>query len=158
MKFGGETLGEPKPEVLVFPRGEKQYVLRCAPVLDFEEFKTLCPPPNPPSIMQAGETKGTVDLNDPEYIKALTEWATKQTDWMVIQSLKATPDIEWETVNPVEPDTFINWRTEMKKAGFSTLEITLVVEAATTASGLNQQKMDEARKAFLVGEAQAAKE
>lgn len=158
MKFGGITLEGPKPEVVVFVRGDKQLVFKCAPVLDFEDFDNLCPRPNPPMVIKKGETVSVPDIDNADYKKAIFAWVTVQTDWMCLQSLKATPEVEWETVDVSDSVTFKNWRTEMKAAGFSILEVTLIVEAVTTASGLNQAKMDDARKAFLAGAAQAAKE
>ncbi len=72
---------------------------------------------------------------------------------MILESLKATPNLEWESVNPSDPKTWGGYENELVDAGFSIPEISRVIDCVFDANGLNQKKIDEATKRFLAGQA-----
>ena len=50
-----------------------------------------------------------------------------------------------------DSDTWKNCETEMKESGLTDKEIEQIFDAVFEANAMNQDKLDEARKAFLVG-------
>lgn len=151
MKIKGKKLSGPYVVTVVLPREEGNIVFKAQAVLDFEEFEQLCPRPMAPEIVRPGNVRSR-DTTDKIYQKKLTEWSENQVHWMVIQSLKATPELEWETLKDNDPSTWSNYQQEMKEAGISIAEQARIIDAVMTASGLNQDKIDEATKAFLAME------
>lgn len=151
MKIKGKKLSGPYVKTIVLPREDESIVLRAQAVLDYEEFEQLCPKPKPPEVLRPGGAK-SYDVTDKKYNKRLTEWAENQVNWMVVKSLSATEGLEWETVKVNEPDTWGNYKQEMKDSGISIAEMARVVDAVMTASGLNQAKIDEATQDFLAME------
>lgn len=149
MKFNGRKLA-PRTSTVVLPRPDGDLVIKAAAVLNYDDFDKLCPQPEPPSTMRPG---GAITQNpeDPKYREAVNQWSARRIHWMVLTSLQATPDIEWETVDMADPATWENYEKEMAESGLSPVEINAIVECVTEACGLNQSKIDEATKAFLAG-------
>ena len=154
MKIAGKKLDGPSIEVVVIPRQSGDLVFRARAVLDYADCDKLNPTPQPPKTLLAG---GGVQENveDPNYQKSVDEWATRKFYWMLLESLKATDDLEWETVEMQNPATWENYKSEMQEAGLSPGEIGRIEMCVTDACGLNQSKIDEATNRFLAGQAQA---
>lgn len=152
MKIAGKVLDGPRVEVLVIPRGDDEIVFTARAVLDFKEFEKLCVPPSPPMLMKRGSTEQIPQTEDKDYNKKLDQFASKKTAWMVLKSLEATKDLTWDTVKMDDPDTWRNFDTELKDAGFSFAEVGLILNTVITACGLNQAKIEEATKLFLAGQ------
>ena len=104
-----------------------------------------------PMIMRAGQTKAVPDLTDPEYVAKLSVRGSHRTNWMIIQSLKATEDFEWETVDYNNPTTWANWTKEARDSGLSETEIVRIMNAVLEANSLDESKVDKARQDFLAG-------
>ena len=155
MKIAGKVLDGPRVETLVIPRGEDEIILKARAVLDFDDFEKLCKPPEPPMLLKRGGEQ-VPRLDDKDYLKRLDDFASKKTAWMVLKSLEATEGLEWETVKMDDPDTWRNFETELKDAGFSFAEVGLILQTVTTACGLNQSKIEEATKRFLAGQAETS--
>jgi len=154
MKVNGKTLNGPSIEVIVIPRQGGDLVFKAQSVLDYEPFYELYPTPQPPQVMRPGGVMSK-NVEDPKYKDALTKWSIAQFNWMFLQSLRATEGLEWDTVKYDDPDTWDNYRDEMKESGLSPVEIGRIQMCVTDACGLNQDKIDEATKSFLAGQAQA---
>lgn len=153
MKIKGKAIEAPSEEVIVFPRESGNIVFKARPVSNYEDFNKICPEPLPRATMSpGGET--SLDVEDPGYKKALDTWAEQKTHWMIIKSLDATDDIEWETVNMSDPATYKNYIQELEDSGITAMESAKLFEIIQTACGLNQDKIDEATAAFLAGEAE----
>ena len=150
MKINGRLFDGPSVETVVFPRQGGDVVFRAKAVLDFKPFEQICPTPIPKTVMKPGGERLTL-LKEPVYVKAINDQAQRQTDWMVLQSLSATDGLEWDTVDLGDPSTWHRWVDELKSAGFSMLEINNLIDATTTACGMNQEKIEEATKRFLAG-------
>ena len=86
---------------------------------------------------------------DPKYLNALDEWAMKKGYWITLKSLEGTPDLEWDTIDMDDPETWGNYLKEMNEAGLSDIEISRIVNAVSEACGLDQAKIDEATESFL---------
>ena len=156
MKFKGQKALGPKPEYIVIPRGDDNIVFIAKPILDYSGFEAICPRPVPPGILFPDGRKGQ-DLESPEFRAKLQDYITLRTDWYIINALRDTPEMEWESVDYSSPDSWKNWRTEL--AEFLTeREVNSLLDGVATANGLNQEKIEAAKERFLVGMANQHKE
>lgn len=149
MKIGGidpKTL--PTEEVLVIPRGDECVVFRARGIRDMDEFEKLCPAPKPTTKLTKEGWVPNVD--DKEYLKRMEDYASKQVSYIVIKSIEPT-EIEWETVQLTNPNTWNNWQKDLKNNGFSQAECNRVLALAYEANCLDESKLKRARDAFLHG-------
>lgn len=151
MKLNGKTTGGLNIQTAVFPRQDGDLVFRAAPVVNFEPCEKLCPRPEPVFIKKPGKPAYR-DVESTVYKKQLEEWAAKRTHWMIIQSLSATPNLEFEKVNPSDSDTWHLYSEELKEFGLTDAEIAYLIGKITEACGMNAEKIDEATKSFLAME------
>ena len=157
MKLGGIRIDGPRVETVVIPFAGKDLVFKAQLVQSFEDFDKLCPRPVPPSIQRPGE-QPALDVEDPGYRTRIAKWAGYRTRYTILKSLQATPDLEWGTVDASKPETWDNMIVELLSSGLSQMEINRIHEIVWTANGLDQEKIDEATKRFLAGEADARRE
>jgi len=154
MKIHGKKLEGPNIEVVVIPRQTGHLVFRAQAVLDYEDHDKLNPMPHPPKrLLKGGEVQE--DVENPAYKKKLDQWANRKFYWMFIKSLEATEGLEWETVDLSRPETWDNYKTEMKESGLAPAEIARIEMCVTDACGLNQAKINKATDDFLAGRLQA---
>lgn len=149
MKFKGQKALGPKPEYIVIPRGDDNIVFIAKPILDYSGFEAICPRPVPPGILFPDGRKGQ-DLESPEFRAKLQEYIALRTDWYIINALRETPDMEWESVDYSSPDSWKNWRTELTEF-LTEREVNSLLDGIATANGLNQEKIEAAKERFLVG-------
>ena len=153
MKLGGKKIEGPSEEIIVIPRSTGDLVFVARAVLDFEEFDKMFPLPRPQTrIKPGGESE--VALNDPLFQQKLTDWSEMKTNWLFMQSLAATPDLEWETVNINDPKSWENCRTELHSAGLTEADVARIFTGIQAANGMDQDKIDEATKRFLATQGQ----
>jgi hypothetical protein len=154
MKLGSRTLGTPNIEVLVLPRGDGDIVFKAQAVLNMKDFEKLYPAPEPPTKMYPGGRKAE-EVNDPDYIKSMEEYSETRFHYMALQSLKATEELEWETVDESDPSTWKNYVDELGEAGFTEVEVNRVIQIVLDANCLNEDRIDEARRRFLLQQQEA---
>lgn len=164
MKLNGEPLPQPKSKLVVFPRGTKMVddpenpgqkkeekiflAFECGVVTDFSEFERVCPLPKPPKVTRPNKAP-EIDPKNPDYLKAMNDHGLRNEHWIVIQSLLATKGLEFEKVDLEKPETWHLWIIELKEAGLSLGEILNLKSAVIEVNGLDDNKLDEARQAFL---------
>ena len=95
--------------------------------------------------------KSTPMQNSKDFLEKLDHYAELRSTWMILKSLSATPGLEWETVKADEPETWTNFQKEFEETGISPVEASRIMNAVTTACGLDQTKIDEATERFLAG-------
>lgn len=154
-------LGNRRPTLntvtVVIPRSDEEpLVFVCQAVVDETEFETICPFPQPPSIRHADGTLGK-DFSDEKYIKNRDSFASQKLNWTILQSLKATEGLEWETVDYGNPTTWGNYAKELKDFKLTDAEIRLIVQGVLEVNTLDENKLEEAREAFLAGRRAQAK-
>jgi hypothetical protein len=152
MKLHGQKIDGPNVEIIVLPRGNDKpdIIFRAQAILDSKEFDKLCPVPEPPGrIMKGG--KKELNFNDSAYQAEMRRYADKRVAWMVLESLKATEGLEWETVTLNDHTTWLKYEDELKAAGFSYIEVQRIQNGVFTANCLNEAKVEEARQNFLHG-------
>ena len=153
MKIKGKKVSGRNIEYVIIPRqnekGESEdIVFYCQSVIDFEPFRKLCPEPKPPQIMKRGE--GLIeDVEDPQYKEAVKRHNENRMNWLVLESLKGTPDLEWESVQAGNSDTWNNYQKELRESGIGEFEINRIIQGVLVANSLDERKMEEARKRFL---------
>lgn len=153
MKVLGKKISAPKPEIIVIPRpledgGNEDIVFMTQPVLDFSEFEALCPIPLPPiQTMRGGEKRELTD--DIKYLSKIGQHSRKKFSWMILKSLQATKDLEWDTVKMVDPDTWDNYEKEMKDSGLTQNEINRIIECVMIANSMSDAKFKQARDRFI---------
>jgi len=151
MRIGGvdpQTL--PNEVLLVLPRGEGEIVFRAQGVPDYEPFNKVCPEPKAPVIHKP--KIGWVDnLEDLGYKDMMATYGKKRLAWLIVLSL-APSDITWDTVDIKNPKTWENWADDLKKAGFNQVECNRVQQLVFQANCLDEEKLEQARESFLVGQ------
>jgi hypothetical protein len=147
MKIKGQRPAAPKAEIVVIPREGEDIIITCNPVFDFEDFNKLCPMPKPP-IVTHKNGESVTDVTDVKFQDKLMTRSRRRTAWLILESLKGTPELEWDTVVANDPTTWENIYTELKEAQFSDLETHYIVNAVMTACAMDESKLDEARRRF----------
>lgn len=147
MKLHGKRI-DVAIETLVLPRRSGNLVFRAKAVTSYEAFEKLCPHPVPPMIQRKGQPAAQ-DPTDKEYLKKMEEYGTYRTNWMILESLKATEGLEWETVEENNPGTWGNYSKELEASGLGQVEIMKIINLCIDANGLNEKKIEAATQAFL---------
>ena len=131
MKIGGvdpRTL--PVEEVLVLPRGDQSVVFRASGMKEMDEFKKLCPEPEPPGKLT--KDGWVPDEEDEGYKSVLAEYHKRRLAYIVVHSLvpsrsSGTP-CNW-TILPHGPIGTPTSRTAACPRWNATAFLTLVLEA-----------------------------
>ena len=148
--IGGKVIAGPKTKLLVIPREDGDIVFRFTAVTDDSKFDIVAPRPKPPRSFRVGV--GTVEkFDDPAFLQALERRDSWRTDWFFLESIRPS-NIEWATVDYANPDTWKNWRTDLKEAGFSVPEVNLVFSAFVETNMINDEMLKEARDRFLASQ------
>lgn len=151
MKMHGKKIDRVNQEIIAIPRADGDDIIFIAKaVISYAAFNAVCPEPVPGTkIIKGGEK--VLDLENPTYKASLNAYATKRYSWLLLESIKDTPGLEWETVDMADASTWGNFETELKASGFSDIEIGRIVKGVSDANCLNEQKVEAARQRFLVG-------
>ena len=152
MLLRGKRLSVPKIEIIVIPRnGEDDVIFKAQAIRSFDDFERLCPEPKPPSMIKRGE--GVVqNTEDPSYKKAMEAHGQRRIDWTIIESLKATEELVWEQVKPEDSSTWHLYKQELRDSGFGEYELRRIINGVMVANCLDEDKINEARKAFLASQ------
>ena len=157
MKIKGKKIEGANEALIVIPRGSgDDIILKAKAVLDMDTFEKMCPPPEPPKKMLPGGKK----VSNPKskgYLKEVQSYGEKRLIYMVLMSLQATEDLEWETVDMSDHTTWNNLRKELRDSGFSDVEVSRIIGECINVNALNDEKIEEARERFLL-EAQEPEE
>lgn len=152
MKLFGK---KPKPseDVVVFPRsGQDPIVFQLKSVQNTEEFETICPRPTPGMIMKPGGEKEE-DVSNPTFQNQLKDWNRKATFWMFLWCIKETPGLEWEKVKYTDPETWQFYREELGEILLKA-EVSYLENKVWDILGVNEEKLEEAKKRFLASQAE----
>lgn len=158
MKYKGRQIQAPNGEIVAFPRelpnGEREdliFVVKA--VLDFTEFEAICPEPEPPvQVMANGEKK--VNFEFPDYVKEVNNWYQNKLNWMHLKAISGpdSSDLSWDTVSASDPETWKNFREELRVDAFLTPnQIQYLINRAMSVNSVDEARMKEARERFLTG-------
>ena len=151
MRINGKTISKPKNEIIVIPRDDEDFVFEAQAVFNFKPFDAVCPEPKP--VMKTNQKTGqsVKNENHPVYVEEMKKYNEKRINFMIIQSLNATPGLEWETVKLEDPSTWKNYEEELRSGGLTEYEMSLLVRAVMKVNGLSEDIYNEAKKRFLAG-------
>lgn len=154
MKYKGQKLEGPAEDYIVFPRRSGDIVFCVRAILNYGECEKLDPKPEPPMRLLPGGKAGRQQANveDPKYKKALDDWASRRTYYMIIKSLEPSEDVEWENVKLSDPSTWTLVDKELEDAGFTASEATMLIRKIMEVNGLDESKIKEATDSFLAGQ------
>jgi len=153
MKIGGEEINKPNEDILVIPRGKgSPIVFEGQAIMDFTVFNALCPMPEAPTITT--RTKGTIkDEKDKGFMAQMNNYVAQKTAWMIIETLKPS-NIEWDSIDPEKPATWVKWSEDMANAGFTAAEQQRIMTFVIEVNSLSESKLEQARADFLRGQMQ----
>jgi len=149
MKIAGEQLGKIQ-KTLVLPLGDGDLVIKARPVLDYDECDTLNPRPEPKKMLKPGGVY-VPDLKDKAYQEALDDWTQKRVAWTVIKSITQASEIEWDTVDFQNVETWSNWKSDFITAGLPENGCTRILNLVMEANMLNDEAIEDATASFLAG-------
>jgi len=129
-----------------FHRGDEVFTLVVKAVLDGEAFNKILSEPLPPIITKVGGSQSP-DLRDKKYLEAKKDWEAKRATWFLLESLSATPDLEWDTVDTHNPDTYSNLEEELK--AFTPQEQARLFEAINEAQNPTGKTEEQAIENFI---------
>lgn len=158
MRLGGRELKECNIQTIVIPRGDgPPIVFKAHAILEPKRFNELCPRPKAPIRVKAGGER-IPNLKDPRYQLSLDAWALRKTAWLIVETLRlGNPDLEWDTVDYDNPNTWEKYVNDLQNAGFSDAEISMIIDGCLQANALDNEKIEAARASFLASqEAEAA--
>lgn len=150
MEDGKPVMDGEKP-VMDTVSGDFVFVVK--PVLSYSGFEQLCPVPEPPEKLVRGDK--VKDVENKDYKRKIEEWYELRTAWMLIESIRYTPDLEFEQVKFDDPQSWKLLDAEMDEAGFLPTERGRLMTAILNVNSLNIDKIDKAREAFLSARQQA---
>jgi hypothetical protein len=154
MKIGGEKINSDGLYEVFIPTSEDDGVIfKCKAVRNMVEFDKLVSEPDVPMMFKPGEKEGTPNLTDPKYIKKKAEYDTLRYSFFVLESLSATPDLEWETVDKADPKTWGNYATELGEV-FTNIDVNKIINGVLRANSLDEEYVKLARERFLAGRKQ----
>jgi hypothetical protein len=149
MRIKGVDLTKPSITIIPIIKGDQEIIFQAACVTDYSEFEALVKKPEPPMRTVRGEKVATPNFESQDYQKAILDYGTKQTNWMMLKSLEATDGLDWETIDMSNPSTWENFEKELKSSGFNDFQIIQIIRGITEANGLSEDRINEARKRFL---------
>lgn len=147
MKYKGKTVSPPAPKKIVFPRADGPIEFTCGPVLDYSEFDKICPIPKPPVLQRVGKPP-IDDIKDKRFLANVDKYALRKTEWMVLSSLNYTEDLEWDTVDMTDPETWHNYHEELA-AVFTEREIEDLMEAVFSVNAPTPEARQQAIESFM---------
>ncbi len=149
MKIKGKKVSGANECIIPIPRGVgEDIILKARAVLDMDAFEKICPPPEAPVKMLPGGKK-VANPQSKGYLKEVERHSEKRLTYIILMSLQATEDLEWETVDLSDHTTWGNFREELKDSGFSSVEVNRIIGDCINVNALNDGKIEEARERFL---------
>jgi hypothetical protein len=150
MKLKGREIKGPNIEYIIIPRHDGDLVFKAQAVLDMSGFDKVYPEPQAPMIQKPGGAREP-DLKDPGYVGLVGRRNQARYGYMMMQALSITEDLEWSILKADDQTTWHLWEEELRQAGFSTPEVNIIMDGLSAANGLNQDKLEQARKRFFAG-------
>ena len=155
MKITGIDFNAPTNIVIPILRGETEIIFQASCISDYSEFEKICIEPEAPMKRFRESGKTTPDLNDKDYREKIEKFSTYRYEWMVAKSLLATEGLEWDTVDFSNPDTFANYKEELKSLKFSDIQIGQLIQGVLESNGLSESRLSEAKNRFLASQQEA---
>lgn len=153
MKINGKKIEDPYVHQVFIDRGskEKSFHVKCKAVLSFADFEKMVPEPKAPWVTKPGQ-EPFENVEDKGFKEKLWERFLMRKWWMRIQSLRATPGLEFETVKLDDPSTWQFLHKELVESGLAPAEVSRIFNTIEAANALDEAKLKAAEKDFLSGD------
>jgi len=148
MKYKGQAVKGSNQEIIPIVRPDGDIIFIAESIKDWTEFDKLVPEPEVPVRLKPGGVKVEVP-SDPSYVKAIEAYGELKSHYLILASLEASEDVEWDTVDMSKPETWKNYIKELKESDFSEIEISRITMGVMRANSLDENMIDEARNSFL---------
>lgn len=148
MKLHGVEIRGGNVDYIVIPRIPTNIVFKVTAIMDFSRFDALCPKPKPPAVMTPGGGQ-MADLSDPGYRAGIEQYADFRFHFILVETLRGTEGLEWESIDYDKPQTWIGLEDELKESGFSKREIEIIYGGCLAVNALDEEKLIRARESFL---------
>jgi len=158
MKIKGEKIHQVFKKTIVIPDPEtgEPVMVFVAQACNFsEDLEKIIKEPQPPYFRKAGQTQAVKEVDNPQYLEEMKEYEEVRFAYMILRTLEATPDLEWETIDMADPTTYKNYRIELQEAGLTDSMINLLILKILGVHNISPERIDEATQRFLSGQAQA---
>lgn len=149
MRHKGQIIKNDNIRYVVIPRPSGDITFIAKPVVSFDVFDELCPAPKPPTITTQATGLQAPDFTDVDYQLNVIRYNSLRSHWLIITSIKESPDITWDTVDYNKPDTWVSFLKELEDACFTPAEINAITSAVIDVNSLNDAQLEEARNRFL---------
>jgi len=149
MKINGRKLSAPSVEYAIFPREDGDVVFYCKALLSHEDFEKMVPIPEPP-VIRYPDNRVVKNVESDEYKEDIAKYLQMKSDWTILTSLRDTPGLEWEMVKYEDPQTWKDWKDELRTF-LTEGEILYLLNTITIVNGLSESKIQRARESFLAG-------
>lgn len=118
------------------------------PSKNFERFERLCKMPEPPLVTRPGQPP-EADYKHPKYRQDLLKYGERRIQYIFLESIRYTPELDWETIDSEDPTTWGNYRTELLSAGLTDADIERLYGAVLAVNNLDEEQIRVARDRFL---------
>lgn len=157
MKFAGKSLNKLTEDIYIIFREDPETHEEVQQVFLVketrrEEFDRIYPEPVPPTkTTPRGEIQ---NFKDAGYLMEVERRNKAYQNWIFIESIKDTEGLEWEDVNTNDPNTWDKAEAELKTV-LRDFEYVQLMTTILKVHGLDNNKLDEAKKSFLAGKGKA---
>lgn len=157
MKLRGKTPSPPKPvEVPIFREGDS-FVFVCGPVMDDTPFDDLVPQPKLVKKLVQGTTDYVPDPTHKESQARMAKYNRQYADWKFLTSLNFTPELEWDSIDMTNPETWRNYEEELR-AFLTEGELADVINGVHKANHPTDETRQAALESFAASQEQASKD
>lgn len=144
MKINGQSIHVPFEKTIYIYRLPENIAIQAKAVPFLEDFERLCPEPKRMKVMVDGKFSHFDDAH-PKYQAKVKEHNVQYLNYLVLRTL----DIEWDTVDLEDPETWGNWKKEASASGFSNAECNRLANECVAVHNPTAEMVDQMRDDFL---------
>ena len=111
MKIAGKKIEGRNIEIIPIIRPTGNIIFIAEAIESYDEFEKMMPMPTPPTVIKPGGIH-EFNVSDPAYKKRLDEYGQLKTAFTIVTSLRATPDLVWDTIKNDNIQTYSNYGKE----------------------------------------------
>ena len=152
MKMFGKKVATRNEIIIALPRNNSEDIVFVATaVMDTDGFdRILGPPPVAYKVVAGG--RRVIDTNplpDSDVGKEMRKREVLYTHWLMLESIRDTPGLEFERVVYEDPETWHLMEEEFQEAGLTPVEIGRIRTGVIEANSFSEKLVEEARDRFL---------
>ena len=153
MLINGKQINIPFRRDIVIPRVDEDIVLTAVAVSCEKEFSALVKEPEPPKIYNKNGSLNRIATDDPDYIKKRQGYYSQKLNYQILCSLE---NVEWQSVDLKDPETWDNWKQECIDSGLSDTEVGRIINEVMDTLNPTEDLVHKMRERFLSTRTQEA--